>query len=334
MFSLFAEEFASTKIKLTMNSCICQESEILPEEEHSEFEKLVQLETLEDGGRTILYGVGGDPKGTPVLFFVPLGGNRKMILAIHEHLVEHSLKAICVNRPGAQGASPSNSVQDHIEKTCSDIVAVLNALQIDRVGLLCMCAGTSFAMAFCTRHPDRVTTGKVLVLAPWVLPADCPESTRLHRFAAHYLPTYPISHLVGLMESSMLNLFSRETIANQIRGKLSKEEKENYDERFSESSGRSFAKETDWVLGKVESQSLDVAVCLSTSTTLGIDYSKITGDVVIWQGDKDRMTSVPAAEWLAAQFPSATLSIIPNATHGGALFLLCSQMIGSLAVLK
>ena len=107
-----------------------------------------------------------------------------------------------------------------------------------------------------------------------------------------------------------------------------------YNERYSESYGRSFAEETDWVLGKVKSQPLDIAVCLSTSTTLGIDYGKVRGDIVIWQGDKDNMTSVPATEWLAAQLPSATLNIIPSATHNGVLNLLCSQVIGSLTVLK
>ena len=104
-----------------------------------------------------------------------------MILPLCEHLVEHSLRAICVNRTGSKGALPSSkNVRDHIEKTCSDIVAVLNALQIDRICLLCICTGTSFAMAFYTRHSDRVTTGNILVLAPWVLPADCLDSTRLH----------------------------------------------------------------------------------------------------------------------------------------------------------
>ena len=149
-----------------------------------------------------------------------------MILPLREHPVEHSLRAICVNWPGSEGASPSSkNLRDHIERTCSDIVAVLNALRIDRVDLLCMCAGTSFAMAFYMRHLDRVTTGNILVLAPWVLPADCPDSTCLHRFAAHYLPNYPISHLVGSIYSSMVNIFSGETIVKQISKKLSDEEK-------------------------------------------------------------------------------------------------------------
>jgi pimeloyl-ACP methyl ester carboxylesterase len=316
-----------------MNWCRTSQ-EAMMSEEQAEFEKLVKLERLENDGRVILYGVGGDPEGSPILFFPPLSGTRHMIPFMHDHLTQHSLKAICVNRPTTEGSSPSQSVQDHVDKACSDVVAVLDSLQIEKAGILCMCAGAPFALAFCTRYPDR-TTGKFVGLAPWALPADCPHSKSLHKFAANYLPLLPVSYLVSTMESTMMSLFSKETIAKKIREKSSEEERKYLDQKYNESSsGKNFGQEFDWMMGQHGGNTYDVAVSLSTSKTLGIDYEKIPGIVAFWQGDNDQMAPIPVSEWLTKQIPSATLNVILKGTHGGALFMLSPEIVESLESLR
>ena len=91
------------------------------------FESLIHIEELQDTatGRHITYGVGGDPNGIPVLFFPPLSATCRMLLLIHDDLANHSLKGICVNRPDIDGTSPSKGIQDHVERTCGDAIAVL-----------------------------------------------------------------------------------------------------------------------------------------------------------------------------------------------------------------
>lgn len=315
--------------------CRTTSQEAVVSKEQAEFEKLVQLETLDNDGRVILYGVGGDPEGSPILFFPPLGGTRRMLPFMHDHLVYHSLKAICVNRPATEGSSPSQNVQDHVDKACSDVVAVLDSLQIEKAGILCMCVGTPFALAFCTRHPDR-TTGKFVGLASWVLPADCPHSKSLHKFAANYLPLLPVSYLVSAVESTMMSFFSKETIANEIHKKSSDEERKCLDQRYSNESscGRNFGQEFDWMMGQHGGNTYDVAVALSSTRTLGIDYENIRGNVAFWQGDNDNMVPVPASEWLTKQISSAALNVIPKGTHSGALFMLSPESVESLKSLR
>jgi pimeloyl-ACP methyl ester carboxylesterase len=319
-----------------------------PEEEPSStknnnrrFEELVRLETLEDKfGRTIQYGTVGDPDGAPIVFFPPLEGTRRLLASLHDSLQRHSLKAVCVNRPGVEGTSwalgknsSSSSVQNHLDQACEDVLAVLDSLQWNNnVGILCMCAGTPFALAFSAKYgADDRTNGKILSLAPWVLPADCPYSKALNRFAAHYLPRAPISYFVGSISSFFMNhVLSRETLVNKLYSSSSEEEKKGWNEKFKEWPA---AEALDWVLGSAEGNTMDVSVCLAPSQELGFDYSKVTGEVVIWIGDKDDMTPVESTNWLADQLGNASVNVIPNGTHNGALFLLGESFAGSLSFL-
>jgi pimeloyl-ACP methyl ester carboxylesterase len=324
-----------------LSSCFGQESAPSDISEKAaytkKFESLIQIEELQDTatGRTITYGVGGDPNGTPILFFPPLSATYRMMLFIHDDLVKFSLKAICVNRPGILGTSPASSIRDHAEKTCSDAITILDSLQINRVGILCMCAGSTFAMKFSVTHPQR-TTGKLLGFAPWTLPADCPHSKKLHRFAANHLPVLALGNIIGRLEVTMMGFLSKETIASKIDEACSEEEGTYLNNKFSHESShqQAFLSVIDWVMGEPEPNAHDLAVCLSSSKSLGLDYQQIKCDAVFWQGDNDHMAPVLATEWLASQFVStAKLNIVPEGTHSGALFVLDSRISDSLQTL-
>eukprot|EP00980_Cylindrotheca_fusiformis_P020989 scaffold7987_cov200-Cylindrotheca_fusiformis.AAC.18 len=302
------------------------------------FESLIQIEELQDTatGRHITYGIGGDPNGSPVLFFPPLSATCRMLLLIHDDLAKHSLKGICVNRPDIDGTSPANGIRDHVERTCNDAIAVLDSLRIDQVGILCMCAGTTFAMKFIATHPER-TTGKLLGFAPWTLPADCPHSKALHRFAANHLPVLAVGNMIGRLEATMMGFISKETIAVELERSCSEEEAAYLTKKFSTDSShqQSFVRVIDWVLRRPQRSVHDLAVCLSSSKDVGLNYQQIQADVVFWQGDDDHMAPLPATEWLAGQFLSpAKLNVVPQGTHSGALGVLDSKLSGALRYLQ
>lgn len=325
-----------------LSSCFGEESEALSESPkeaaHTKvFESLIRTDGFHDtrSGRHITYGIGGDLDGSPVLFFPPLSATCRAMLMIHDDLVKSSLMGICVNRPGINGTSPASSTQDHAEKTCSDAIAILDSLQIDRVGILCMCAGSTFALKFLGTHPER-TTGKLLGFAPWTLPADCPHSKELHRFAANHLPILPLGSIIARLEVTMMGFVSRETIAEKMEGSCSKAESTYLNKKFSDKSShkQDFLRVIDWVVGQRQRSAHELAVCLSSSKDVGLDYQRVKGELVFWQGDNDHMAPVPATEWLASQFCTpAKVNIVPEGTHSGALCVLNSSISNSLKTL-
>ena len=257
-----------------------------------------------------------------------------MLLMMEEALLEHSLWAICVSRPGAEGSTAAKDPRSQVETFCQDTVAVLDALKIDKAGIFCMCAGTPFAMALCAKYPSR-TTGKFLALAPWTLVADCPQSKRLERFAAHYLPTLAVSSMVGSIANTAMKYFSKETIAKKLREKFSEAEQKYLQERYQGQAESLFALDLGWAMGTMHNEKMDVAVCLSKSSDLGFQYNELEGqDVVIWQGTKDNLAYPPASNWLTETLPHAKLHLIPGSTHQGALFLLGAEYVNALSHLK
>ncbi|CAJ1890819.1 unnamed protein product [Cylindrotheca closterium] len=302
------------------------------------FETLVQHERFVDeaSGRTISYGIGGDPKGSPILVFPPLSAKHRMLVMMHDDLVQASLKAICVNRPGIHGTSPSKDAVDHLNLVMQDALAVLDKLEIPKVGILCMCAGTTYALKLYTAHPER-TTRRILGLAPWTLPADCPHSRGLYKFAANRLPRLAVGGLVSKMEMTMMGFVSKETIASKIDETCSEEESEYLKDKLSKSPHKqSFPQVLEWMMeDSSERNAMEVAVCLSSSQDFELDYRQVDGTIVIWQGDKDNMAPVQATQWLANQFGTpGKVFFVDKGTHSGALFVLDSRISQAFHMLK
>lgn len=322
-----------------MNSCLsCQPTEepdtaSLDKSCLEDYGRKVHQATLRDEvrDRNILYATCGNPKGDPILFFPPLGGTRRVILVLREALEKHSLWAICVSRPGSEGTTAANTARSQVEIFAQDSVAVLDDLKINRAGILCMCAGTPFAMAFCARYHER-TTGKFLALGPWVQVADCPISKPLERFAACYLPIWGVSSIVGSLQCIFINLSSKIAIARKLREKSSFVEQKYLQDRYGGQADTLFGRDLEWALGTLYNESMDISVCLSSSADLGFSYKDLDRqDILIWQGTNDNIAYPPASQWLEKQLPHAALHFIPDSTHQGALFLLGPDYMDSLS---
>jgi pimeloyl-ACP methyl ester carboxylesterase len=72
------------------------------------------------------------------------------------------LRLVCVNRPGYGTSTPTDSTMTSV---ADDAVAVLDLLDVDRVGVVGMSVGGAYAAALAARHPDRVAA-VALVAAP------------------------------------------------------------------------------------------------------------------------------------------------------------------------
>lgn len=118
-------------------------------------------------GRAAQLRQGGDPAGTPVLFFHGTPDSRLAARSGDAAARGVGVRLVAVNRPGYGRSDPDDS--DHLS-VADDTVAVADALGIGTFAVLGMSVGGQYALACAARHPDRVTTGCVVAT-----PAEAPS---------------------------------------------------------------------------------------------------------------------------------------------------------------
>ena len=123
------------------------------------------LARLEDG-RALEVWCGGDPDGTPVLFFHGTPDSRLAARSGDAPAQEAGVRLVAFSRPGYGRSDPAPS--DHLT-VAGDAVAVAAALGLDRFAVLGMSLGGQYALACAARYPQRVTVAGV-VAAPAVVP--------------------------------------------------------------------------------------------------------------------------------------------------------------------
>lgn len=271
------------------------------------------LHTLECGGRTIEYALIGEESASPVVLFYPMGACRRMAALLRLQAHEAGARLICVNRPGMGGASPV--AQDvRVATACSDVVACLDYLGVERTAVLFMCAGAPFAMAFCSLHPDRFS-GKIAGCSAWVSPADCPGALLLYRLGVG-MPSSVVSSVAGAIAwclqsapqgempldplSDVVGAWSDGgAAAGALGGALAE-----WDQQLS------------WSQQEAGGEGEDATVLLQEASSWGVHYSALPHPVALFHGDADATVPIACAEWLIEQLPSRSeLFRVPGGSH-------------------
>lgn len=117
-------------------------------------------------GRTLAYAQWGSPGGRPVLECHGNPGSR-ILLWDEAALHRANVRLLTVDRPGIGKSSPSpgRAVIDW----AGDVVALLDALGIERVGMLGYSVGGAYAAACAKALPERISA---LALASSIVPLD------------------------------------------------------------------------------------------------------------------------------------------------------------------
>lgn len=230
-------------------------------------------------------------------------------------LYELGVRLITFDRPGYGGSD--RLVSRMVADVVPDVCAIADALEIDRFAVLGRSGGGPHALACAALLPERVTRAGVLVsLAPWAAEgldwfagmaasnvreyttaANDPEvlTARLVQLAAR-IRADPASH-VATLGPEMPESDRRIVSDAGIRALLAK----NFAEALRGSAD-------GWV---------DDA--LAFCSPWGFDLADITVPVLLWHGQDDVFSPVAHTRWLAAQIPSAVMSIRPDTAHFGAL---------------
>ncbi len=125
--------------------------------------------TLADG-RVLAWRWWGEPGGTPVLRIQGTPSSRLQRNPDPTIQRDLGVRYLMADRPGYGGSTrkPGRGVAD----VTDDLVALLDALGLDRVAVMGTSGGGPHALAIAARHPDRISAVSVVVGAAPLVPVE------------------------------------------------------------------------------------------------------------------------------------------------------------------
>lgn len=143
----------ATQISAQMNAVsTVQKIQMRDEIEDIEYDRILTAD-----GRLLAYRTFGDPHGRPVLFIHNMMGGAIWPREMVQQAQAEGWRIIAPSRPGF-GLSDSVAARDMelVRSTCSDMRALLDHLEIDRVLVVAMMSSAGLGIRFARDHPDRV----------------------------------------------------------------------------------------------------------------------------------------------------------------------------------
>lgn len=129
-----------------------QQMQIREDAEEVEYDRI-----LTSDGRLLAFRTFGDPKGKPVLFIHNMMGGPIWPAEMMRQAQAGGWRIIAPSRPGF-GLSDSIAARDMelVRRTCSDMRALLDHLEIERVLVVGMMSSAGLGIRFARDHSDRV----------------------------------------------------------------------------------------------------------------------------------------------------------------------------------
>lgn len=276
-------------------------------------------------GRSIAYSDSGPPDGIPVLLCHGLPGAHVQIPS-HAVLHHHGVRMIIIDRPGFGLSDPQ--VQRSINSWRYDALAVLDQLGIERVVLLPFSAGTPYALALASNHPERISRLHVVSGMGLTTRADIDQMTlfnRLQHSFGHTMPDF-ITHLVARISNVVIgkgpkagrfgiwlmrntftpaeNIYAKAPEGQVFRDMLAESFRQGYHSYLQD-------------LGLI-------------TVDWGVDVTPITHPITCWYGDADRITPPSAGEKIRQYLPQTTMRVFPGVGHL-LIFMYWDELIAHLA---
>ncbi|HEY6747467.1 MAG TPA: alpha/beta hydrolase [Mycobacteriales bacterium] len=249
--------------------------------------------TLPDG-RRMTYADYGDPAGPVVLECVGTPQSRLPFPGQAELPAAMGFRVLVPDRPGVGGSDPQ--LGRTLTDWPADAAALMDALGVDRFGVLGGSGGGPYAVACGVLLADRVTA--VALVAP-AAPATAPA----HGFVPSADPAALRERgetIARLLDEGLdaLEAFFAPDLSDSDRGQhTDPSELENLREFFR--------------------QGVDAYV--EDHTINGSDWAyllpRLTRPTRVWQGDDDNNVPAEATRWLAEQIPGAELTLVSGAGH-------------------
>jgi pimeloyl-ACP methyl ester carboxylesterase len=267
-----------------------------------------QTHRLADG-RVLGYAEYGDPQGRPVFFFHGFPGTRHLGRATDEPGRERGLRMICPDRPGfgLSDFMPGRRIADWPK----DVVALADALELERFGVIGVSGGGSYAAACARFIPERL--GAVALVGA-MGPMDAPGATegmggqnRVLFGLGRWVPG-----LVGRLMASMMRRAARdpEKFLARMKGSLPEP-----DQRALED-----PKTREVMMASFDFSRPDAGRAMGQELALvvedwGFALRDIPIEVHVFQGEQDRNVSPNMGRYFVEQIPSCTGHFYPDEAH-------------------
>jgi pimeloyl-ACP methyl ester carboxylesterase len=280
----------------------------------------VPVTTLDDG-RLLHYSEGGDPAGTPVMFFHGCPDTRRVSRSGYDAAESLGIRLVAANRPGYGRSRPAPPSYGTVG---DDVAALADRLGISTFAILGMSVGGTFALGCAARHPERVTaagivatTGNVALMdPPW--PRDDLDPAGLHFFAD--LAAGSVDDNLARMRPDFLTFCATvdpddpddEALAERWVAALPDSDRD----LVSAQPVAERAAAAREALGNPDGYLADAALVFRP---WDFDVATVRCPVSLWYGELDANAPPRNGHWLASVLPDATLTVLPGVGHLGSL---------------
>jgi pimeloyl-ACP methyl ester carboxylesterase len=257
------------------------------------------------GGRRLSYASFGAGDG-PVVVVLDGPGSRGLARAAAPAAAELGLRLIAPDRPGFAGSPPATRYT--IADWPRDHAALLDALGVQRAGIVGQSGGTPYALAVAAARPDR-TLGLALVapVGPLAERAMRATSGAQVRRAAMLALRAPWLLRLALAAAGRQARRSPERAATKVAADLPPADAAIMRDP---SNWAIHQRTTAEILSRPDAVARELG---RLARPWGIDYGAIAAPVALWSGDRDDVHPTAHAQRLAELLGGAPVHVVPGA---------------------
>lgn len=268
--------------------------------------------TLADG-RALSYDDVGDPSGAPVVY---LHGCPDCRLTRHPDdniAARCGVRLLAVDRPGYGASDPD--VDGDENALAADVIALANALGIERFAVLGWSSGGPGALALAAGHPERVAAVGV---AAGQVPIDADADPDVRAALDPVIAT----------RTDVVSTMTPEKFAAEVTPLVAAQgmTMDLAREFIVEGKSHEYLRDLDAVDGLLDQLALGMIAAVehdlagterdmrSMITPWPFDLATISTPVHLWYGSNDTVFAPAAGRWLEQRIPGATLELV-EASH-------------------
>ncbi|KAH9084438.1 hypothetical protein LEN26_020799 [Aphanomyces euteiches] len=266
-------------------------------------------------GRQVSYAEVGDPRGFPVICLFGMRGHRYHSYLYNNLASNHAIRLFCIDRPGyGRSDDVASSELPHPISFVYIVEQFLDALHIDRFGLIAQSAGCIYALAIAAQESfAEHLVQPVMLLAPWV-GIQNPGTLPLLKLAA-FCPTMLISAGVKLLDVSN-DLTSLSANPHHVLAALGTRRNSEFSLLPIHDEAVPFHEFQQRIQSEPNNVLQDAKICLGKCKTgVGFDARQIKLAIRVFHGDRDALVPLKAAQEFVAGLADAELSIVKGGTH-------------------
>ena len=290
-----------------------------------------ELVTLPDG-RRMQFWRGGVSSGPAVLFLPGTPDSRLVARSGADAADRAGVDLVAINRPGYGLSDPAES--DHLS-VADDVVAVADALGIERFALLGMSLGGPYALACAVKHPERVrAVGVVAAPAiapeldpPWHRDDLDPEQREFFSRLASSTVSAAVDQMRPDFEAYIAQLAPNDTDDESLADRLARQLHPLDAELTAALPVADVAAATREALMQTDGYLRDAAV---TFRTWDFRPESVHCPTWLWSGELDANAPVRNGRWFEEHIPGAKLVVRRQTAHLGCLIAYWDDILTTL----